>query len=121
MKHEKYIIIKDDNTDMVSSLKKIDKNIIKEAMKEHDANDIEELAEEIISMFEITLQVSKDDIFTQLFFTNLLNNENSEVLAPYGSDIEDFFVFLYEKDNYLSYYIPDEIKEIIKKELDIEN
>ena len=45
MKHEKYIIIKDDNTDMVSSLKKIDKNIIKEAMKEHDANDIEELAD----------------------------------------------------------------------------
>ena len=32
MKHEKYIITKDDKTDMISSLKKIDKKLIKEAM-----------------------------------------------------------------------------------------
>ena len=56
-----------------------------------------------------------------MFFNNLLDNENTDILAPYGSDIEDFFVFLYEKDNYLSYYIPDEIKETIKRELDIED
>ena len=121
MKHEKYIITKDDKTDMISSLKKIDKKLIKEAMVENDATNIEELATEIIDIFEITLQASKDDIFTQMFFNNLLDNENTDILAPYGSDIEDFFVFLYEKDNYLSYYIPDEIKEIIKRELDIED
>ncbi len=40
-------------------------------------------------------------------------------MSAYQDDIEALWFFVYEKENYLSYYIPTEIKKIIKKELNI--
>lgn len=49
----------------------------------------------------------------------LLNNENSMFLSAYQDDIEELWVFVYENGNNYSYYIPTEIKKIIKKELNL--
>ena len=48
-----------------------------------------------------------------------LENENSIFLSAYQSDIESLIVFVYENDDYYSYYVPSEIKKIIKKLLKI--
>ncbi len=115
-KLEKYII-KKDKTDMLSSLKKVNKKIIDEKMEEYDVDSIEELAKYIIEEFKEILSSAKNDIFTQIFFQRLVNNENSMVFSAYEQDVECFNVFAYENGKYYSYYIPDEIKEIIKEEL----
>lgn len=56
--------------------------------------------------------MTKDDIFTQMFFSKLVNNENSMIFSAYESDVEDFFVFAYDKGPYYTYYISDEIKKL---------
>lgn len=115
-KLEKYLI-KKEKTDMLSSLKKVNKKIIDEKMEEYDVDSIEELAKYIIEEFKEILSSTKDDIFTQIFFQRLVNNENSMVFSAYEQDMECFNVFAYENGKYYSYYIPDEIKEIINEEL----
>lgn len=115
-KLEKYLI-KKEKTDMLSSLKKVNKKIIDEKMEEYDVDSIEELAKYIIEEFKEILSSTKDDIFTQIFFQRLVNNENSMVFSAYEQDVECFNVFAYENGKYYSYYIPDEIKEIINEEL----
>ena len=45
---EKYLIKKDDKTDMLSSLEKVDKKIIDKKLKEYDIKTIKELAKYII-------------------------------------------------------------------------
>ena len=115
-KLEKYLI-KKEKTDMLSSLKKVNKKIIDEKMEEYDVDSIEELAKYIIEEFKEILSSTKDDIFTQIFFQRLVNNENSMVFSAYEQDVECFNVFAYENGKHYSYYIPDEIKEIIKEEL----
>ncbi|MBR1884001.1 MAG: hypothetical protein IJ809_03535 [Clostridia bacterium] len=79
-------------------------------------NSIEELAKDIIEEFKEILGSTKDDIFTQMFFQRLVNNENSMMFSAYEQDVECFNVFVYDNGNNYSYYIPDEIKEIIKEE-----
>lgn len=59
--------------------------------------------------------MSKDDMFTKIYFRRLTNNENSMFMSAYKNDIEGLWVFIY-----YSYYIPNEIKKIIKKELNLE-
>lgn len=54
-----------------------------------------------------------------MFFSKLVNNENSMIFSAYESDIEDFFVFVYDKGSYYTYYISDEIRKIIKQEMRI--
>ena len=54
-----------------------------------------------------------------MFFSRLVNNENSMSFSAYESDVEDFFVFAYNKGPYYTYYIPDEIRKIIKQKLKI--
>lgn len=61
--------------------------------------------------------MAKDDMFTQMFFNKLVNNENSMIFSAYESDVEDFIVFVYDKGPYYTYYIPDEIRKIIKQKL----
>ena len=80
---------------------------------------IEELKEYIIDSFEFCLSTSKTDLFTRLYFQKLLNNENSMIMSAYQDDIEALWVFVYENNEGISYYIPTEIKKIIKKELNI--
>jgi hypothetical protein len=59
--------------------------------------------------------MSKDDLFTQLYFNRLLENEDSMIFSAYESDIESLIVFPYENNGYYSYFVPNEIKQIIKK------
>lgn len=118
-KLEKYLIKKNNKTDMLSQLEKVDKKIIDKKLKEYDIKTIKELAKYIIEEFKETLEMTKDDIFTQMFFSKLVNNENSMIFSAYESDIEDFFVFVYDKGSYYTYYIPDEIRKIIKQKLGI--
>ena len=118
-KLEKYLIKKDNKTDMLSSLEKVDKKIIDKKLKEYDIKTIKELAKYIVEEFKETLEMTKDDMFTQMFFNKLVNNENSMIFSAYESDVEDFFVFTYDKGPYYTYYIPDEIRKIIKQKLGI--
>ena len=115
----KSYVIKKEKTDMLSSLKLIDEKITGNAMKEYGVASISELAEYLIDEFEELLKFSKDDIFSQMYFQRVVNNEGSFVFSAYESDVESFFVFVYQKDDYYTYYIPDEIRKIIKKELKI--
>ena len=118
-KLEKYLIKKDNKTDMLSSLEKVDKKIIDKKLKEYDIKTIKELAKYIVEEFEETLEMTKDDMFTQMFFNKLVNNEHSMIFSAYESDVEDFFVFAYDKGSCYAYYIPDEIRKIIKQKLGI--
>lgn len=118
-KLEKYLIKKDNKTDILSSLEKVDKKIIDKKLKECDVKTIKELSKYIIDEFKVTLEMTKDDVFTQLFFIRLVNNENSMIFSAYESDVEDFLVFAYDKGSYYTYYIPDEIRKIIKQKLGI--
>ncbi len=115
-KLEKYLI-KKEKTDMLSSLKKVNKKIVKEKMEEYEVNSIEELANKIIEEFKEILGATKDDIFTQIFFQRLVSNENSMIFSAYEQEVECFNVFTYDSGKYYSYYIPDEIRECIKEEL----
>lgn len=54
-----------------------------------------------------------------MYFEKLLSNENSMFMSAYQEDIELLWVFVYENGNHYSYYIPTEIKKIIKKELNM--
>lgn len=113
---EKYVI-KKDKMDMLSSLKLVDKNLINETLEELDLDSINELSEYLIDEFEMVLNLSKDDMFTKMYFSRLVNNENSFIFSAYESDVESFYVFVYERDNHYAYYIPTEIRKIIKKVL----
>lgn len=118
-KLKKYLIKKGKDTDMISSLKKVDNKLINKALKDGNFDSIEELAEYIIDSFEAVFDMTKDDMFTQMFFTKLINCENTMVFAPYESDVEDFLVFPYDNGSCYTYYIPNEIKKIIKDAYDI--
>ena len=41
-------------------------------------------------------------------------------MSAYKDDIEGLWVFVYENNGHYSYYIPSEIKKIIKKELNLD-
>lgn len=112
MKYEKYLI-KKGKKDLLSSLKALDKSIVNKIIKENDLKDVEELKEYIIEEFEDSLEMSKDDIYTRMYFERLLDNENTKWMSAYQEDIEDLLVFIYKNGDYYSYYIPTEIKEII--------
>ncbi len=109
----KYEIKKDDKTDMLSSLKKLDKKLLDKVMEKECAEDIKDLAKMIIDEFKYLLSISKDDVATQVFFEHLLDCEDTPIFAAYQSDVESLYVFVYDNGKYLSYYIPDEIKEEI--------
>ena len=47
----------------------------------------------------------------------LLEHENSEWMSGYDQDIESLLIFIYQNKTHYSYYIPTEIKEIIKNML----
>lgn len=112
MEIEEYLV-KKDKTDLMSSLQALDKMIIKKSLEHYGLDNIEELKEYIIDDFKYCLESSKDDIFTQLYFHKLINNENSIWMSAYDMDIESLWVFMYDNGKSYSYYIADEIKEII--------
>ena len=116
MNYERYLI-KKEKLDLLSSLKSLDKKIISEKLKEYGLENINELKEYIIENFEMCLDMSKDDPFTQMYFKKLLEHENSELMSAYEQDIESLLIFVYQNKTHYSYYIPTEIKEIIKNTL----
>jgi len=118
MKLEKHVITKE-KTDLLSSLKKIDKNIIEKSFNYYDVYYLEELKETIIEEFKYLLNTAKSDIHTRNYFTKLIENENTLIFSACEEDVEKFLVFVYEAKDSYKYYIPDEIKKIIKKELEI--
>ncbi len=112
MKYEKYLI-KKGKLDLISSLKALDKKLLKEKFKEFGVDNIYELKNYILEDFEYCLEATKDDSFTRRYFEKLIDHENSEWMSAYEQDIESLMVFVYSNGNYYSYYIPTEIKEII--------
>ena len=111
----KKYLVKKGKVDLLSSLKALPEKTLKKKLEEKIADDIDELKEDIIDMFEITLEFAADNPFTIMYFQRLLDNENSIVFSAYQSDIESLFVFVYKNGDHYSYYIPTEIKKIIKK------
>ena len=82
-KLKQYLIKKDNKTDMLSSLEKVDKKIIDIKLEEFGIKTIKELSECVIEEFKDILKMSKDDIFSQMFFERLVENENSIVFSAY--------------------------------------
>lgn len=119
MKYDKYLI-KKDKIDLLSSLKSLNKKLLDEKLEEFGVENIKELKEYIIEEFEMCLDMSKDDIFTKMYFQNLLANENSISMFAYQEDIEGLWVFVYDNGSHYSYYVPTEIKKIIKKKLNLQ-
>ena len=117
---EKYIIEKGD-TDFMSSIKRLDKDIVKETLDEYEYDSLEELKEETIFDFKMIFEQTIKDTSTQDFFRDLLKNENTTELVFTEDDLESFYVFVYKQGDSLSYYIPDEIKEIIEEHIKINN
>ena len=116
MNYEKYLI-KKDRLDLLSSLKSLNKKVLDEKMKEYELNSVNELKEYILEEFEMCLEMSKDDSLTRMYFMRLLNDENTEKMSAYEQDIEELNVFIYINEGHYSYYIPKEIKDIIKSML----
>ena len=111
----KEYLIKKGDTDLLSSLKALDKKIVNKKLKKDDVKNLKELKENIIDEVKICLELSSGDIFSRMYFEKLLNNENSIWMSVYRDDVEALWVFVYETQDGFSYYIADEIKELIKK------
>ena len=103
----------------MSSLKALDKKLLKEKFNEFGVDDINELKGYILDSFEFSLEFARDDVFSREYFERLLKNENSMFMSAYQQDINDLMVFIYKNGDYYSYYIPAEIKKLIKKILNI--
>ncbi len=117
MDYEKYLV-KKGKLDLLSSLNGLNKELLDKALKDSGVDSVEELKEGILEEFEATLDLSKDDMFTRMYFQRLLEHENTAWMSAYSQDIEDFLVFVYETEEHYSYYIPTEIKEIIMRVLE---
>ncbi len=113
MNYKRYLI-KKGKLDLLSSLKALDKRLLNEKIEEYGVNNINELKDYILDFFRQCLEESKDDFYTKIYFEKLLDNENREYLSSCEQDLESHFIFLYNNGSYDSYYIPIEIKEIIK-------
>lgn len=113
--YERFLVKKDENTDMLSSLKKLDLMLLDEAITEYDVDTAVELSKEIVENFITILEQTCNDPFTILFMYNLIKKEGTDFIVAHQSDIEDFFVFVYEEKDIVKYYIPDEIKKEIFK------
>ena len=118
MKFKKYLVTKG-KTDLLSSLKALDEELLKEKLEEFGVDNINELKDEILDDFGFWLDIYKDDKSTKMYYKRLLDQENSEWVAPYEEEMESLLVFIYDNGNHYSYYIPTEIKQIIKKILKI--
>ena len=114
MKFKKYLV-KKGKTDLLSSLMALDKELLKEKLEEYEVDNINELKDYVLEDFEFCLNESKNDIYTKMYFKRLIEHENSELMDAYEDDIENLLVFVYVNGNHYSYYIPIEIKQIIKK------
>ena len=108
--------VKKGKTDLTSSLMALDKDLLQEKLTEFSVQNIKELKDNILNNFDETLDIAKDNQFSKKYFKNLLEHENTDFISASRQDIENLTVFIYKNGGYYSYYIPDEIKELLKKE-----
>ncbi len=116
MKYKEYVVEKG-KLDLLSSLKALNKKILSEKLEEFGVSDIYELKDFILNLFEHSLNVAKDDEFTNIYFKWLLDNENTKYTFVNEQDIEALIVFIYNNGREYDYYIPTEIKQIINNTL----
>lgn len=117
MKVDDYFVHKKEE-DLLSSLKELKKEIIDEKLRENDLENIQELKKYILENLNNSIKNIKNRWLLNIHFEVLLENEN-KILSVDPSDITNFIVFLYEEDNKIKYYIPSEIKEIIKRSIKV--
>lgn len=111
------LVITKTKTDLLSSLKNINKEYAKKHMEEYCYDDYNEWKERVLMLFESSFSVSKSSYATIRFFNNLVINENTESIVCPADDVNSNIVFLYDDAGKIKYYIPDEIKNIIWEEL----
>lgn len=114
MKYEKYLV-KKGKSDLLSSLKALNEDLLNEKIKKYGVSDIYELKDYIVDTFRDCLNECQYDTATIIYFKELIRNENSNILFAIKQDIESLFVFVYNGGK--SYYIPNEIKQIINEYL----
>lgn len=116
-----YLIKKNDKTDILSSLEQIDSKIINEILENNRVGmkNINDIANYKLKLVKQTFEDLPFDPSSHFYYSKLLRYENKTTFRPAGADIEDFVVFIYNKNNKPSYYIPDEMKEIIKEFLNV--
>lgn len=111
------LVINKTKTDVLSSLKNINKEYAKKYMEEYVLDNYKEWKDDVIEMFKINFEQTKNDKRTIDFFNRLVLNENTENIVAPSDDVKSNIVFLYRENDQLKYYIPDEIKKIIWDEL----
>jgi hypothetical protein len=112
-----YLVIKD-REDLLSSLKGINKKIINKKLMELDLENLQELKKYILEHLKDSIKNIKDRWLLNIHFETLLTNEN-KTLSVDPSDVENFIVFLYEEDGEIKYYMPTEVKDIIKRSIKV--
>lgn len=111
------LIITKTKTDLLSSLKNIGKEYAKKYMEDNCYDNYKEWKENVLTLFKSSFEASKNNAYTIEFFNRLVSCENGSAIEVYGDDVISNIVFLYRDEDELKYYIPDEIKKIIVKEL----
>lgn len=111
-------LVKKEKEDLLSSLKELKKETLNEKLKEYDLENIQELKKYIVENLKDSIKNIKNRWLLNIHFETLLDNEN-KILTIDPSDIENFIVFLYEDNGELKYYIPTEIKNIIRKSIKV--
>ena len=112
-----YLVTKD-REDLLSSLKGINKKIINKKLMELDLENLQELKKYILEHLKDSIKNIKDRWLLNIHFETLLTNEN-KTLSVDPSDVENFIVFLYEEDGEIKYYMPTEVKGIIKRSIKV--
>ena len=112
-----YLVTKD-REDLLSSLKGVNRIIINKKLRELDLENLQELKKYILEHLKDSIKNIKNRWLLNVHFETLLTNENKNLsLDP--SDIENFIVFLYEEDGEIKYYMPTEVKDIIKRSIKV--
>ncbi len=112
-----YLVTKD-REDLLSSLKGINKKVINKKLMELDLENLQELKKYILEHLKDSIKNIKDRWLLNIHFETLLTNEN-KTLSVDPSDVENFIVFLYEEDGEIKYYMPTEVKDIIKRSIKV--
>lgn len=111
------LVINKTKTDMLSSLKNINKEYAQKYMEENCYDSYKEWKDSAIFHFKVAFDETKNHVSTLNFFARLMHHENTTHIVAYADDVTSNIVFLYRDNEGLKYYIPDEIKKIIVKEL----
>jgi len=111
------LIITKTKTDLLSSLKNIDREYAEKYMGDNCYDNYKEWKDNVLMLFKTSFEESKDNAYTIKFFNELVLYENTSNIVAYADDVVSNIVFLYRDNDDLKYYIPDEIKKIITQEL----